>query len=71
VFVVDTGIGISKEYLPHLFEKFSQEDEGYTRKYEGNGLGLALVREYCTLNNAVLEVESEKGKGSIFKVLFH
>ncbi len=70
VFVIDTGIGISKDYLPHLFDKFSQEDEGYTRKFEGNGLGLALVKEYCTLNKATLEVESEKGKGSIFKVLF-
>lgn len=70
VLVIDTGIGISKDYLPHLFDKFSQEDEGYTRKFEGNGLGLALVKEYCTLNKATLEVESEKGKGSIFKVLF-
>jgi PAS domain S-box-containing protein len=71
VLVVDTGIGISKEYLPHLFDKFTQEDEGYTRKFEGNGLGLALVKEYCSLNNLTLDVESEKGKGSIFKVVFN
>jgi PAS domain S-box-containing protein len=70
VCVTDTGIGISEEYLPKLFEKFSQEDQGYTRRFEGNGLGLALVKEYCNLNRARIIVESEKGKGSCFKVIF-
>lgn len=43
---------------------------GYTRKYEGNGIGLALVKKYCELNNAKIEVESEKNKGSIFRIIF-
>lgn len=68
--IKDTGIGISKEYFPMLFSPFSQEEQGYTRKFEGNGLGLALVKKYCELNNADIEVESEKGVGSTFRVIF-
>ena len=64
--ISDSGVGISKNYLPQLFEKFSQEEEGYTRRYEGSGLGLALVKNYCTINNIHLSVESEKGKGTAF-----
>lgn len=67
--VKDTGIGISKEYIPKLFTPFRQEDHGYSRKYEGNGLGLALVKSYCDINNAILEVESEKNVGSTFRVI--
>lgn len=70
VSVSDTGIGISKEYIPMLFKPFSQEDIGYTRKFEGNGLGLALVKNYCDMNNADIEVKSEKGKGTTFTVTF-
>lgn len=69
--IKDTGIGISEEYLPHLTESFSQEEQGYTRRYEGNGLGLALVKKYCELNNAELDVSSIKGVGSTFKILFN
>lgn len=68
--VADTGIGISKKYLPELFQPFSQEEQGYTRKYEGNGLGLAIVKKYCELNNADIRVNSTKGKGTIFTVKF-
>ncbi len=68
--IIDTGIGISKQYFPNLFTPFSQEEQGYTRKYEGNGLGLALVKSYCTLNGAEIEVDSEKGKGTTFRVIF-
>ncbi|MDP4195841.1 MAG: ATP-binding protein [Bacteroidota bacterium] len=67
--VTDTGIGINKEFLPHLFKPFSQEEQGYTRRFEGNGLGLALVKHYCEINNASVEVKSEKGKGTSFKVI--
>jgi signal transduction histidine kinase len=70
VSVNDTGVGISEEYLPHIFDEFSQEDKGYTRKFEGNGLGLALVKKYCALNSAKINVESKKGKGSKFIVTF-
>jgi signal transduction histidine kinase len=70
VSVIDTGLGISQNYIPKLFDEFSQEDVGYTRRYDGNGLGLALVKKYCELNNAEITVRSEKGKGSRFTVKF-
>ncbi len=70
VSVKDTGIGISREFLPHLFNSFSQEYQGYTRKFEGNGLGLALAKKYCEINNADIIVDSTKGIGSEFTVVF-
>lgn len=66
----DTGIGISPEYLPILFTPFSQEEQGYTRRFEGNGLGLALVKRYCEVNGLTIEVDSIKGEGSVFRVIF-
>lgn len=69
--VSDTGIGISEEFLKMLFEPFSQEEQGYTRKFEGNGLGLALVKKYCEINNAEIDVKSKKGDGTTFKVTFN
>ena len=68
--IEDTGIGIEEEYLAKIFEPFTQEEMGYTRKYEGNGIGLALVKTYCELNKAKVEVESSKGVGSTFRVVF-
>ena len=68
--VKDTGIGISNEFLPLLFEPFSQEQQGYTRRFEGNGLGLALVKNYCKVNNADITVQTEKGVGTTFTVTF-
>ncbi len=68
--VEDSGIGIAEEYLPHIFDPFSQEYQGYSRKFEGNGLGLALVKEYCKINNAEITVESKKGVGTKFTVTF-
>jgi len=71
VSITDTGIGIKEEYLPNLFTPFSQEEQGYSRRFEGNGLGLALVKKYCELNNARIEVKSQKGIGTTFSVFFH
>lgn len=68
--VADTGIGISEEYMSMLFKPFTKEEQGYTRNFEGNGLGLALVKKYCDLNGADIRVSSQKGKGSIFRVSF-
>lgn len=70
VTVEDTGIGISQEYLNTIFEPFTQEDHGYTRKFEGNGLGLGVVKKFCELNEADIKVESEKSVGSKFTVTF-
>ncbi|MGE5350735.1 MAG: sensor histidine kinase, partial [Acidobacteriota bacterium] len=68
--VADTGIGMSEEFMDKLFEPFVQEDTGYTRRFEGNGLGLALVKKYCELNNLEIHVRSQKGKGTAFTVVF-
>jgi PAS domain S-box-containing protein len=70
VSVSDTGIGISTEYFPLLFEPFMQEERGYSRRYEGNGLGLSLVKKYCELNGINVTVESKKSEGSRFTVTF-
>jgi PAS domain S-box-containing protein len=69
--ITDTGIGISKKYLPKLFDSFTQEEQGYTRKYEGSGLGLALVKKYCDFNKASINVESKKNKGTTFILHFN
>jgi len=68
--VRDTGIGMAATYLPNLFKPFSQEDCGYTRRYEGTGLGLALTKRFLELNGATISVESEKDSGSIFTIAF-
>lgn len=64
--VKDTGIGISENYLDHIFEPFSQEEDGFNRPYEGNGLGLALTKKYLDLINSSITVDSVKGVGSTF-----
>lgn len=69
--IKDTGIGMSKEYLADAFLPFSQEEQGYSRRFDGNGLGLALVKKYCELNNALIQVESEKGQGTSFRITFN
>lgn len=71
VAVKDTGIGISKDYMDKLFKPFTQEEVGYNRRYDGNGLGLALTKEYLRLNHAQIYVESEKGTGTTFTVVFY
>lgn len=68
--VADTGIGMSTKYIDNIFSPFSQEDAGQKRKYEGNGLGLALVKKYVDLNRGSISVQSEKNKGSVFTVVF-
>ena len=68
--IKDSGIGMSQEYMKKLFSPFSQEDSGHKRKFEGNGLGLALVKKYVELNNADIFVDSIKDKGSVFTVTF-
>jgi PAS domain S-box-containing protein len=68
--VSDSGIGISEEFIPNLFNPFSQEDSGHSRPYEGTGLGLALVKKYVTINEASISVMSKKGSGTNFKIAF-
>lgn len=70
VVIEDSGIGISRDYMNELFKPFSQEVSGYTRPYEGTGLGLALVKSFSDLNNANIYFESEKEKGTKVTVEF-
>jgi CheY-like chemotaxis protein/two-component sensor histidine kinase len=66
--VTDTGIGISPEGLERLFKPFSQIDSGLARKFEGTGLGLAMVKQLAELHGGAVAVESEVGEGSCFTV---
>ncbi len=64
--IKDSGVGISTNYLDHLFHPFSQEDLNIGRNYEGNGLGLALAKRYIEKMGGSLLVDSIKGVGSTF-----
>lgn len=66
--IADTGIGMSKDYLPHIFDSFSQEDSSSTNKYGSSGLGLAITKNIVEMMNGNIEVKSEKGKGTTFTV---
>jgi signal transduction histidine kinase len=68
--VRDTGIGIDPLFLHKLFQPFSQEDSGSSRRFEGNGLGLALTKRFLSLNGASIVAESEKGRGATFRIRF-
>jgi signal transduction histidine kinase len=68
--VVDNGIGIGKDSLPRVFDRFFQEDNSRTRRYGGMGMGLALVRRLCEAHGATVSVESEQGSGSSFSLLW-
>lgn len=66
--VTDTGVGISPEFLPRLFEEFRQASDGYGRQHEGNGLGLAITHRLVHLLGGRLDVRSALGEGSVFEV---
>ncbi|MEO7428617.1 MAG: ATP-binding protein, partial [Acidimicrobiales bacterium] len=66
--VIDTGIGIPKAAQARLFEPFSQADESITRKFGGTGLGLAIVTDLVTLQGGRIELDSEEGVGTTFRV---
>ncbi len=66
--VADTGIGMSREYLPHIFDTFSQEDSSATSKYGSSGLGMTITKNIVEMMNGNIQVESEKGKGTTFTV---
>ncbi|MDP3684921.1 MAG: response regulator, partial [Ignavibacteria bacterium] len=68
--VKDSGIGMSDEYLQHLFEPYRQEEMGYGRSYDGLGLGLSMAKKFLDLNNARVSVVSKKREGTTFTVTF-
>ena len=67
--VVDTGIGMSKEYLPKLFDAFSRERNTTIGKVAGTGLGMPIVKELVDMMGGSITVESELGRGSKFTVI--
>ena len=67
--VTDTGIGMSKEYLPIIFESFSRERNTTAGKVGGTGLGMSIVKNLVDMMGGTIEVESESGKGSRFTVI--
>jgi response regulator RpfG family c-di-GMP phosphodiesterase/signal transduction histidine kinase len=66
--VRDTGIGIPKEHIPNIFKRFQQVDSSSTRRYEGTGLGLTIVKEAVELMRGTVSVQSEEGRGTTFRV---
>ncbi|MBQ6385657.1 MAG: response regulator [Lachnospiraceae bacterium] len=66
--ISDTGIGMSPEFLPHIFDTFTQEDASSTSRYGSSGLGMAITKNIVEMMNGSIEVESEKGKGTVFTV---
>lgn len=67
--VRDNGIGIKRQDIQSIFELFKQADLGYTRDYEGSGLGLALTKQLVLLHEGRIVAESEYGKGTEIKVI--
>ncbi len=67
--VQDDGIGMSAEYLPHVFEEFSRERTSTESHVVGTGLGLPIVKSLVQLMHGTIDVESEEGKGSTFTVI--
>lgn len=66
--VTDTGVGMEKEFLNNLFDKFSQEDRSVTRRYGGTGLGMSITKHLVELMNGTIEVYSQKNEGTIIKM---
>ena len=66
--VQDTGIGMDQEFLPKIFDPFSQEDGSTKNKYGSTGLGMAITKNIVEMMNGTISVESEKGVGTVFTV---
>ena len=66
--ISDTGIGMSEDFVDHIFDEFSQEDLGARTQYKGTGLGMAITKRYVDLMGGTISVESRKGVGSTFTV---
>ncbi|RJQ57559.1 MAG: hypothetical protein C4517_17095 [Stygiobacter sp.] len=69
--IIDTGKGMSKEFVDNLFIPFTQEEMGYTRRFDGTGLGLAIANSFTALNNAKIRVTSEQEVGTTFTVILN
>ena len=68
--IIDTGVGIPVDELPHMFERFHRVEQTQGRSYEGTGIGLALTYELVKLHGGSIRIESTLGKGSVFILQF-
>ena len=66
--IADTGVGMSGDFVEHIFDEFSQEENSARTQYKGSGLGMAITKRYVDLMGGTIRVESEKGRGSTFIV---
>ncbi|MGN1189814.1 MAG: ATP-binding protein, partial [Candidatus Ornithospirochaeta sp.] len=66
--ISDTGIGMSEDFLLHVFDEFSQESQDARTKYKGTGLGMAITKKYVELMGGTITVDSKKGRGTTFTV---
>jgi two-component system phosphate regulon sensor histidine kinase PhoR len=66
--IQDTGIGIPERHIPRLFERFYTVDKSHSRKLGGTGLGLSIVKHIILLHNGIIDVESESGRGTTFRI---
>ena len=64
----DTGIGMDEQFLPHIFDAFTQEDASRKNKYGSTGLGMAITKSIVEMMNGTIDVQSKKGEGSVFTV---
>lgn len=67
--IIDTGAGIDKSYLPQIFEAFRHDSLGYTRQYQGAGLGLPLAQRMTQLMGGEFQIDSEKGTGTVIRLM--
>ncbi len=70
IMFTDTGIGMSPDMVKHVLKPFAQESEGYTRNYDGLGLGLSLAYRFAELNNIEMYITSEKSAGTTITLLY-
>ncbi len=66
--IKDTGVGMEKSYVDHVFKKFSQEDASVSRKYGGSGLGMSITRELVHLMDGEIVIDSEKNRGTTITI---
>lgn len=66
--ISDTGIGMTEDFVEHIFDEFAQEDSGARTKYKGTGLGMTITKSYVDMMGGTISVKSAKGEGSVFTV---
>lgn len=66
--ISDTGVGMSEEFVEHIFDEFSQEENSARTQYKGTGLGMAITKRYVDLMGGIISVESKKNEGSTFTI---